>query len=393
MLASARALTPARVIGLDGIRGLAALFVVMHHIFLRAWPGYPVDHAPLWAAGFVYGRFAVIVFIALSGFSLALAPARSGWRFDSLVGFARRRAWRILPPYWAALGFSLLMTWFVLAQPGWTVPDRKSVLVYGLLLQDAIPAAIPNRAFWSIAIEAQLYILLPALLLIVRRASMIAMVAGVTGAVVMIGLLEPQIAVTDHALINLTPDLAVVFAIGVLAAGVVTAGDDIRSRPWGIRAARVGPRCRADPDEGADVDEHPPVLGRSGVGPCAWMSASRDRHVTWPADRAPSGRAPIARSRLVLLQPVPHARTDRDRCVLRTCARASLSRHTDVPRAVRGPVATDGVLCAGVCGRIRAAVPTAPGVGTPAGRHQQPGSALRRPDPVCRLNASPRCVG
>src|SRR5206468_3862093 len=154
-----------RIAGLDGIRGLAALFVVVNHIFLRAWPGYPVDHAPLWAGEFVYGRFAVVVFIALSGFSLAVAPARTGWRLDSIAAFAHRRAWRILPPYWAALGFSLAMTWFVLAQPGWAVPDRKSVLVYGLLVQDAVPAAAPNRAFWSIAVEAQLYLLLPLLLL------------------------------------------------------------------------------------------------------------------------------------------------------------------------------------------------------------------------------------
>ena len=31
-----------RLAGLDGIRGLAALFVVINHIFLRAFPGYPV---------------------------------------------------------------------------------------------------------------------------------------------------------------------------------------------------------------------------------------------------------------------------------------------------------------------------------------------------------------
>ena len=32
---------PGRVVGLDGIRGLALLFVVLNHIFERAWPGYP----------------------------------------------------------------------------------------------------------------------------------------------------------------------------------------------------------------------------------------------------------------------------------------------------------------------------------------------------------------
>jgi peptidoglycan/LPS O-acetylase OafA/YrhL len=227
---------PGRIAGLDGIRGLAALFVVVNHIFLRAWPGYPVDHAPLWAAGFIYGRFAVIVFIALSGFSLGLGPARSGWRFDSIAAFARRRAWRILPPYWAALGFSLLMTWFVLAQPGHPVPDGGSVVVYGLLLQDLVPTGSPNRAFWSIAVEAQLYVLLPLLLLAVRRAGAVAMVAAVTAVVVPIGLLGAYLTPVSLALTALTPDLAVLFAIGVCAAGIVAADDRIRRLPWAVLA-------------------------------------------------------------------------------------------------------------------------------------------------------------
>jgi peptidoglycan/LPS O-acetylase OafA/YrhL len=222
-----------RVAGLDGIRGLAALFVVLNHIFLRAWPGYPADRAPFWAAWFIYGRFAVVVFIALSGFSLGLAPARTGWRFDSVATFARRRAWRILPAYWAALGFSLLMTWYVVAQPGWAVPNGRSVVVYGVLVQDAVPAGIPNRAFWSIAIEAQLYVLLPALLVVIRRTSALAMAALVAGVVVAIGVLAPHWVVLDDVVIKFIPDLAVLFAVGLLAAGVRTAGDRVRAQPWG----------------------------------------------------------------------------------------------------------------------------------------------------------------
>jgi peptidoglycan/LPS O-acetylase OafA/YrhL len=140
---------PGRVVGLNGIRGLAALFVVLNHIFERAWPGYPAHRAPFWAAWMIYGRFAAVVFIALSGFSLGLGPARSGWRFKSIATYAHRRAWRILPPYWAALGFSLVMTWLVLAQPGSAVPNGKSVVVYGLLVQDAFSVGSPNLAFWS----------------------------------------------------------------------------------------------------------------------------------------------------------------------------------------------------------------------------------------------------
>ncbi|HEX9518873.1 MAG TPA: acyltransferase [Streptosporangiaceae bacterium] len=223
---------PGRVVGLDGIRGLTALFVVLHHIFERAWPGYPADHAPFWAAWMIYGRFAVVMFIALSGFSLGIGPARSGWRFKSIATYAHRRAWRILPPYWAALGFSLVMTWYVLAQPGWALPNGKSVVVYGLLVQDAFSVGSPNRAFWSIAIEAQLYVLLPVLLLLVRRVSARAMVGLVAAIVVTIGLLGPHVPLMNSALVKFTPDLAMLFAVGLLAAGIVTAGERTRSRPW-----------------------------------------------------------------------------------------------------------------------------------------------------------------
>jgi peptidoglycan/LPS O-acetylase OafA/YrhL len=89
--AAIAATQPGRVVGLDGIRGLAALFVVLNHIFERAWPGYPANHAPFWAARMSYGRFAVIIFIALSGFSLGLGLARSGWRFKSIAKYAHRR--------------------------------------------------------------------------------------------------------------------------------------------------------------------------------------------------------------------------------------------------------------------------------------------------------------
>src|SRR5665811_1082750 len=100
--------------------------------------------------------------------------------------------------------FSLVMTWCVLAQPGWAVPNGKSVVVYGLLVQDAVSVGSPNRAFWSIAVEAQLYILLPLLLLIVRRVSAPAMVALAAAIVVTIGLLGPHVALLNDTLVKLS---------------------------------------------------------------------------------------------------------------------------------------------------------------------------------------------
>src|ERR1700742_370608 len=221
-----------RIAGLDGIRGLAALYVVINHVFLRAFPGYPVDHAPFWAAWLIYGRFAVVVFIVLSGFSLALSPARRGWRLGGAAGFARRRARRILPAYWAALAFSLAVAWLIVPQPGRGVPDLMSVVVNGLLIQNIVGAPSPNTAFWSIAFEAQLYVLLPVLLLLIRWRGALTMVATVTLVVALVGIVGPHVARLDTFVIESAPDLAALFALGIVSAGIVGAGAARRSWPW-----------------------------------------------------------------------------------------------------------------------------------------------------------------
>jgi peptidoglycan/LPS O-acetylase OafA/YrhL len=221
-----------RLAGLDGLRGLAALFVVVNHVFLLAFPGYPVDRAPFWAGWFIYGRFAVVVFIVLSGFSLALSPARHGWRLDGISQFAYRRARRILPPYWAALVFSLAVAWLLVPQPGQGVPDARSVVVNGLLVQNIVGAPSPNRAFWSMAVEAQLYLLVPLLLMMVRRRGAIVMVAAVALVVTGVGLVGPHISRLDTFVIQSPPDLAALFAVGILSAGIVCTSTARRSWPW-----------------------------------------------------------------------------------------------------------------------------------------------------------------
>src|SRR5204863_1478842 len=137
--------------------------------------------------------------------------------------FALRRARRILPAYWAALVFSLAVAWLVVPQPGQGAPDAKSVFVNGLLVQNLVGAPSPNRAFWSIAVEAQLYVLFPLLLLMVRRRGAIVMVAAVTLVVAMVGIVGPHVSYLDVFVIESAPDLAALFAVGILAAGIVGA--------------------------------------------------------------------------------------------------------------------------------------------------------------------------
>jgi peptidoglycan/LPS O-acetylase OafA/YrhL len=228
---SASAATGRRVVGLDGIRGIAALFVVLHHTYLVSFPTYPVNSGPSWLAWLMYGHLAVVVFIALSGFSLGIGPARRDWQLGGKARFAHRRAWRILPPYWAALAFSLVMCWTVAPDPGSAPPNAKAVVVYGLLLQDVFGSPVPNGAFWSIAVEAQLYIVFPLLLVMLRRAGAVAMVAAVTIVVTTVGVLAPHVSAV-HLLIRLTPQFAALFALGLATAGILRASERVRNLPW-----------------------------------------------------------------------------------------------------------------------------------------------------------------
>jgi peptidoglycan/LPS O-acetylase OafA/YrhL len=233
---------PARLQGLDGIRGLAALFVVLHHCWLSSFPGYPSNTGPWWAGWLLYGHLAVVVFIVLSGFSLAIAPARARWQLGGITRFLRRRAWRILPPYWAALVFSLVVAWVLVPQPGAPAPNGKSVLFYGLLLQDVFGSPTPNGAFWSIAVEAQLYLLFPLMLLLRRRAGAVALLALVTVAVAVVGVLSGPVPLVGK-LLRFSPQMAVLFAIGAVAAGVALSRLGARGRrwPWLALAAAVPP--------------------------------------------------------------------------------------------------------------------------------------------------------
>jgi peptidoglycan/LPS O-acetylase OafA/YrhL len=215
---SPAAVPPTRVTWLDGVRGAAAMFVVLHHTWLAVWPAFPRNAGPWWLGPLLYGHLAVAVFIVVSGFSLALAPLRNG---GALPGgarrFIRRRAWRILPAYWVALVLSTVVAATLLHSVTGTGAIAKSLVVHGLLLQDAIGSQAPNGAFWSIAIEWQIYFLFPLILWVGRRRS-VEVAAALTVAVVVVAHVVAQAGPPLDKIDHLTPQFLALFALGVLAA-------------------------------------------------------------------------------------------------------------------------------------------------------------------------------
>ena len=231
---------------LDGLRGLAALFVVLHHTWLTVWP-FEYGRAPRgwWRATDVlaYGHFAVGVFIVLSGFCLMRPVVATGSLPGGARAFLRRRARRILPPYYAALAVSLLLIWTVLGRATgthWDVSVPVTAAGYvgnALLLQDVLGAPQVNHVFWSIAVECQIYLLFPLLVLVWRRrgpvAALVLATAASAGLTLLVGAFP---LVGPLRLVGLTPQYLLLFALGAAAAHVCAA-DRMARIPWTAIAA------------------------------------------------------------------------------------------------------------------------------------------------------------
>ncbi|MDQ1726303.1 MAG: hypothetical protein QOK14_348 [Frankiaceae bacterium] len=225
---------PPRLRWLDGLRGVAALFVVLHHVWLSSFAGFPRNTGPAWLGFLLYGHLPVAVFIVLSGFSLALAPMHAGARLpDGFRGFIRRRAWRILPPYFAALVFS--MPFLILFTPGLgLVAEVKAFVVHALLLQDVVGSATPNGTFWSIAVEWQIYFTFPLILWIGRRWSF-ELAAAATAALVVASYLVADFVPLGDKVQHLSPQFLALFAFGVLTARATL----MTAEPRAIRIAEI----------------------------------------------------------------------------------------------------------------------------------------------------------
>jgi peptidoglycan/LPS O-acetylase OafA/YrhL len=170
---------------LDGLRGWAALYVVFHHVWQFVITRPELGPFPRWFAAltiFKFGSFAVTIFIALSGYCLMLPVARdpAAELAGGVAGFVRRRARRILPPYYATLGLALL----ILA----LYPRLRDTTgtQWDIALPALTPEALGSHAFlvhnlveawqwkidpplWSVALEWQIYFVFAIVLLPVWR--------------------------------------------------------------------------------------------------------------------------------------------------------------------------------------------------------------------------------
>lgn len=217
-----------RIASLDGLRGVAALVVVVYHVFLTQPalaepyrdPAADVDAATWWATftplhlGWA-GPEAVFVFFVLSGLVLALPVADSG-RINPFDYYPRRLV-RLYLPVWAAVG--LTVAWAAGFPRVW--PDGTSWWIVGNATQPTVDKVLAdlllvwspgqaNHVLWSLQWEVVYCLVLPLVLLVLRWSSPLwAFTLGLVTAALVLGATIGNLALSSLPLFVLGTLMAV----------------------------------------------------------------------------------------------------------------------------------------------------------------------------------------
>ena len=164
-----------RTAGLDGLRALAALSVLMLHVWLygKPQPDSPTRDSALEYAAFEL-RLGLVFFFVLSGYLLYRAFASAALRRTARVDvrdYARRRFARIVPAYYLALFGTIALIWGERGAPGVRLPDAQALplfLVFGENYSTETFMRL-NPVMWTLCLEVAFYILLPLIGLVAYR--------------------------------------------------------------------------------------------------------------------------------------------------------------------------------------------------------------------------------
>ncbi len=152
----------------DAIRGIAAMWVVVFHLWAGGHINGLLSHVPDAVSSGVFhlGHLGVAVFFVLSGFVMGL-NVRSRRADANFAGrFVARRFARLTPPYYFAIAFCIgyvLLRNLVSDDPP-DLPGAGSLAAHLLYLQGLLHYPDISSVFWTLCIEVQFYIFFALLL-------------------------------------------------------------------------------------------------------------------------------------------------------------------------------------------------------------------------------------
>lgn len=161
---------------ITGLRGLAALWVMVYHVWVEAVPrkmlvglgNLSIDLTPFFSLGWA----GVQVFFVLSGYLLAQPFIRFRYETDGawIAGYAVRRLMRILPAYLFQAGVLVVIA--ISLSGGEWLKQQPAVWLLGQFTLNFFPPPLGvtplNGVWWTLPIELSFYVALPFLMLAFR---------------------------------------------------------------------------------------------------------------------------------------------------------------------------------------------------------------------------------
>ena len=160
--------TKSRLSFADGLRGIAALWVVFFHMA----GGHHIETlksilpSMLYKIFFSWGDLGVAIFFVLSGFVMALTAYKVKFNLTNSVCFIARRLIRIVPPYYFAIAVTLLLIIIKTKALNlvYIAPSIKDLMSHAFFLQGVLNTPYINQVYWTLCIEVQFYIVFACLL-------------------------------------------------------------------------------------------------------------------------------------------------------------------------------------------------------------------------------------
>lgn len=195
-----KVLTAERLPGLDLLRSIAILWVMLFHSFVVGGLG------PSWSWLSRYGWMGVDLFFVLSGFLIGtqvLKPLARGERL-SFADFYWRRALRILPAYWTVLLIYLLWPGFREA-PGMEPWWKFVTFTMNLSIDYAKNTAFSHA--WSLCVEEHFYWVFPLLAVWLMRRPAAWKFAALAAVLVLLGIVARSAAWLHNAALDPQMDM------------------------------------------------------------------------------------------------------------------------------------------------------------------------------------------
>jgi peptidoglycan/LPS O-acetylase OafA/YrhL len=204
-----------RIAALDGMRGFMTILVLLSHFFAEITNGFP-------RLGF--GWLAVNMFFILSGFLIGRLIIEKKDSGNFFTVFVMRRICRTIPSYMISVLVIFLVLWIFRAEPWARFKTEFPLWSYLTFTQNIFMGAANDvgaywaAPTWTLALEEQLYVLLPLVFFLAARQYWLPILVAVAlAAVVFRGLVFTTGVAPIWGLVIL-PTRADVLVIGVIAA-------------------------------------------------------------------------------------------------------------------------------------------------------------------------------